>query len=231
MSIGTYWTDFISLIFPELCLACQKPLPKGNKYICPSCHYNLPKANTYQDERNLFKDKFEGIVPIKDVLVYTYFIKDGIMQKVLHELKYNDNPDIGEVFGRWYGHELLLNGFSDSFDCIVPVPLHPKKIKSRGYNQVAAFGRGLSEVLNADLLDHALVKTENIDSQTKKDKVSRILSVCQLFKFSGSDDIHGKKVLLVDDVLTTGSTLIACAQVLSEQSLESLSIAVLSGVK
>lgn len=231
MNIRTYFTDFLSLIYPSLCLGCKQPLPKGSKYICPKCHYNLPKTNTYQLKDHIFKEKFEGVVPVEHVLVYTYFIKNGIMQHVLHDLKYNDNQEIGAMIGRWFGHDLLLGGFADSFDMIIPVPLHPDKLKKRGYNQAAAFGSGLSEVLAVPQLEEGLVRNANIESQTRKSKVRRIQNVDGIFQAADVSALKGARILLVDDVLTTGSTLIACAEPLINAKAKSVSIAVMAGVK
>lgn len=227
----TYFTDFLSLIYPSLCLGCKQPLPKGSKYICPKCHYNLPKTNTYKLKDHIFKEKFEGVVPVEHVLVYTYFIKNGIMQQVLHDLKYNDNQEIGAMIGRWFGHDLLLGGFADSFDLIIPVPLHSDKLKKRGYNQAAAFGSGLSEVLAIPQLEEGLVRNANIESQTRKSKVRRIQNVDGIFEAADASTLKGARILLVDDVLTTGSTLIACAEPLINAKAKSVSIAVMAGVK
>ena len=231
MNLHNYFTDFLSLIYPNLCLGCDDPLPKGSKYICPKCHYNLPKTNTYKLQDHIFKDKFDGVVPIAHVLVYTYFIKNGIMQHVLHDLKYNDNREIGVMMGRWFGHDLLLGGYSDSFDMIIPVPLHTERLKKRGYNQAAAFGSGLSEVLKIEQREDLLIRNKHIESQTRKSKVRRIQNVEGIFQFEGSKDLSDKSVLLVDDVLTTGSTLIACAEPLLRAGIKNLSIAVMAGVK
>lgn len=231
MNMRSYFTDFLSLIYPNLCLGCNTPLPKGSKYICPKCHYNLPKTNTYQLDDHIFKQKFEGVVPVEHVLVYTYFIKNGIMQQVLHDLKYNDNQAIGAMIGRWFGHDLLLGGFADSFDLIIPVPLHPDKLKKRGYNQAAAFGWGLSEVLGVLQIEEGLIRNTNIESQTRKSKVRRIQNVDGIFEAADASTLKGARVLLVDDVLTTGSTLIACAEPLINAKAKSVSIAVMAGVK
>lgn len=231
MKIKEYWNDFLSLIYPNLCLGCDDPLPQGSKYICPKCHYNLPKTNTHALERHTFQEKFMGLVPFSHVLVYAYFIKNGIMQHVLHALKYNDNQEIGIMLGRWYGHDLLLGGYADAFDAIVPVPLHPKKQEIRGYNQAYCFAIGLSEVLKTPVVEHGLIRTKHIDSQTKKGKVNRILDVEGIFEVQEIDRLKDKRVLLVDDVLTTGSTLVACATPLLALPCQALSVAVMAGVK
>lgn len=231
MSFAGYLSDFLSLIYPNLCLGCETPLPKGSKYICPKCHYNLPKTNTYKLEDHSFNEKFAGIVPIEKVLVYAYFIKNGIMQHILHDLKYHDNQEIGQMIGRWFGHDLLLGGYADAFDLIIPVPLHVDKLKNRGYNQAACFGYGLSEALKAPVDENILLRSTNIETQTKKSKVKRILNVDGIFEVFDQSLLEGKRVLLVDDVLTTGSTLIACAEPLVAAKVKSLSIAVMAGVK
>lgn len=231
MNLHNFFIDFLSLIYPNLCLGCDYPLPKGSKYICPKCHYNLPKTNTYKLQDHIFKDKFNGVVPIEHVLVYTYFIKNGIMQHVLHDLKYNDNQEIGLMMGRWFGHDLLLGGYSASFDMIIPVPLHRERLKKRGYNQAAAFGSGLAEVLKIDQRQDILRRNKHIESQTRKSKVRRIQNVEGIFEVESAHELIGKRVLLVDDVLTTGSTLIACAEPLVSAGVQSISIAVLAGVK
>ncbi len=231
MSFAGYLSDFLSLIYPNLCLGCETPLPKGSKYICPKCHYNLPKTNTYKLEDHSFNEKFAGIVPIEIVLVYAYFIKNGIMQHILHDLKYHDNQEIGQMIGRWFGHDLLLGGYADAFDLIIPVPLHVDKLKNRGYNQAACFGYGLSEALKAPVDENILLRSTNIETQTKKSKVKRILNVDGIFEVFDQSLLEGKRVLLVDDVLTTGSTLIACAEPLVAAKVKSLSIAVMAGVK
>lgn len=230
MNIHTFFEDFLSLIYPNICLGCDTPLPRGSKYICPACHYNLPKTNTHKLADHVFKDKFNGIVSVEHVLVYAYFIKGGIMQHILHDLKYNDNQEIGQMLGRWYGHDLLLGGFPDAFDLIVPVPLHPDKLRTRGYNQAFCFGEGLSEVLKIPVSEE-LGRQKNIDSQTKKSKVRRIQNVEGIFQVIDPDSVKDKRVLLIDDVLTTGSTLIACAEPLLHAKVKSLSIAVMAGVK
>ena len=230
MNVRTLFTDFLSLIYPNLCLGCDSPLPKGSKYICPKCHYNLPKTNTHRLEQHIFNEKFEGIVPVEHVLVYTYFIKGGIMQHILHDLKYNDNQEIGRMIGRWYGHDLLLGGFADAFDLIVPVPLHPEKLSKRGYNQAFCFGEGLSEVLKIPV-EERLIRAKNIETQTRKSKVRRIQNVEGIFEVKEAKVLEGKRVLLIDDVLTTGSTLIACSEPLIQSRVKSLSICVMAGVK
>jgi len=230
-TLVSYFSDFLSLVYPNLCVGCDDLLPSGNKYLCPKCHYNLPKTNTHLLEVPQFKNKFMGVVPIKDVLVYCYFNKHGLVQKLLQGLKYGDQPGIGEVLGNRYGTELALSGFQDAFDVIVPVPIHRKRRQERGYNQSEYFARGLSKPLHVQVNTEDFVKAKHIDSLTKKSKVNRIVSVKEVFSVLREDSFRGKRVLLVDDVLTTGSTLMACAEQLEKTNPHSISIATIGGLK
>lgn len=227
----SYLSDFLSLVYPNLCIGCETVLPKNSKYICPKCHHNLPKTNTHLVEVPQFKNKFEGIVPLKDILVFCHFSKKGLMQKLLQGLKYGDQPEIGEMLGLWYGHELAKEGFLDEFDLIVPVPLHKNRLQQRGYNQSEYFGKGLSKALEVKMNTHDFVKVRHIDSLTNKSKVNRINSVKGIFEVMNADAFKNKRVLLVDDVLTTGSTLIACAEELLRCQPACISVATIGGLK
>lgn len=231
MKLGTYFSDFLALLYPNLCIGCEALLPKGSKYICPKCHYNLPKTNTHQIEVPQFREKFEGIVPIRHLLIYCYFQKGGIVQKLLHELKYGNRPEVGEMLGMWYAGDLLQHELGNNFDLIVPVPIHKKRLRQRGYNQSAHFAYGLSGGLGVEVNVQDFVKTKDIDSQTRKSKLRRIQNVTNVFETQDPTVFKGKRLLLVDDVMTTGSTLIACAEALLKASPNCLSVATIGGVK
>lgn len=230
-TVTSYLSDFVSLIYPNLCVGCETTLPTNSKFICPKCHYNLPKTNTHLLEVPQFKNKFQGIVPLDDILVYCYFSKKGIVQKLLQSLKYGDQPEIGEMLGLWYGHELAKGGYLNHFDLIVPVPLHKKRLQERGYNQSEFFARGLAIALHAELNTHEFIKARHIDSLTNKNKVNRINSVKGIFEVINKESFKDKRVLLVDDVLTTGSTLIACSEEILNCEPAALSVATIGGLK
>lgn len=231
MNLGTYFTDFLALLYPDLCIGCEDLLPKGSKFICPKCHYNLPKTNTHLIEVPQFRGRFDSIVKIEHLLIYCYFQKGGIVQNLLHELKYGNRPEIGEMLGNWYAKDLLSSRPNISFDLVVPVPVHRKRLKQRGYNQSEHFARGLSKGLSVSMNASDFVKTKHVDSQTRKSKLNRIQNVENVFALKNQGTFKNKNLLLVDDVMTTGSTLIACAEVLWEATPKSVSIATIAGVK
>lgn len=230
LKLNTYFEDFISLIYPHTCISCGDLLPKGRSDICPTCVYNLPKTKNHVIPVPQFAQKFEGIVKIDKVYVYSYFQKQGIVQKILHELKYNDNEGIGVTFGRYFGKDLMTEASIPSFDFIIPVPLHPKKLKQRGYNQSEALGKGMAQALNAPLNLKLLYRKKHFNTQTKRNKIDRINIMSETFAVHDSS-MQGMHLLLVDDVLTTGATLIACVEQLQKLNPASVSIAVLAGVK
>lgn len=228
--LGSFFGDFVALFFPNVCVACEKPLPNGLQYICPTCQYQLPKTNNYKIEVPHIEQKLAGSIRFKYLLAYLHFNKKGIVQQLLHELKYNHKEEIGIMLGRWFGHDLLLAGFQDEFDMIIPVPLHPSKQKKRGYNQSEAFAKGLSEVLKADVVN-AIVRTEDSQTQTRKSRLERQDNVKSIFEVSLPDVVKGKHVLLVDDVLTTGATILACGDKLTQADIDELSIAVVAATQ
>ena len=229
MKTKLIFEDFVSLFFPRLCIHCDAPLPRGIKDICLQCQYNLPKTENFKESVLKYHEKFEGILPIKAVFVYGHFVKGGVMQAILHELKYNHNPEIGIQIGRWFGKNLADAGWERSFDVLVPVPLHAKKLQKRGYNQALAVAKGLQQGLETPVIEEVLDRVRHTTSQTRKKKLTRILDMEGVFELHANVDFAQKNILLVDDVITTGSTLLACAEQLQKANPKSISIAALAG--
>ena len=152
------------------------------------------------------------------VAASSFFNKGNKVQNLLHQLKYKGAKNVGEKIGLLYGYELLeSNNFKD-VDFIVPVPLHPKKLKKRGYNQSESFANGLSQSLNKEVVTNLLLRTVNSETQTKKSRFNRWENVATIFTISNASSIDGKHVLLVDDVITTGATIEGCAQLLTQNN-------------
>lgn len=222
------WQDFLQLIFPEYCLACQGPLERGEKHLCTSCRYSLPRYNLNQTALPELSQRFWGRLPLSHAWAYLKFSKGSRVQHLLHELKYNNQPEIGQALGRFMGAELASAGFGLDFDLIVPVPLHPDKLKKRGYNQSDVFAEGLGESLATPWSESTLTRTVATATQTRKKRYERWENVGSNFQLTERAEIAGKRILLVDDVVTTGATLEACGQVLLQGNCQSVSLATLA---
>lgn len=207
-------TDFIALIFPNNCAACGNPLLKTEQCICLHCQYYLPKTNFHLQVENPVSKMFWGRVPVYSAAAYYNFIKGGNVQELIHQLKYKGRTQVGVTVGNWYGNELKTVDSYKTVDVIIPVPLHYKKIKKRGYNQSALFAKGLANGMNVHLVLDNLYRATATESQTRKSRYKRWQNVESVFKLKNIDALKGKHILLVDDVVTTGATLEACAQTL-----------------
>ncbi len=184
---------------------------KGEDNVCLHCFSNVAKTNSHEDNENPISRKFYGKLTIQDAWSYFYFQKKGIAQKIIYHIKYKDMPELAVELGMRYGQTLSVKDLS-KYDFIVPVPLHFKKLKKRGYNQSERFGHGLSKSLSIPMID-GLRRNINTDTQTFKSRVDRWKNVSSIFEVVNTS-IEGKSILLVDDVITTGATLEACTQAL-----------------
>lgn len=207
--------DMFSLLYPRICLACGKNIRAHEEAICLTCQYKMPKTNFHEDRDNPFTERFWGRVRVNCGSSFYYFGKGGKVQQLIHNLKYNHKPEIGIRLGHLYGKVLGKSLFFRQADVIVPVPLHPMKKRTRGYNQSAKFAEGLSEAMQIPWSE-ALCRTEMTETQTKKDRFARFENVKDAFEVVDPKFIEGKHVLLVDDVITTGATIEACAHQILE---------------
>ena len=207
--------DLISLLYPRLCMLCDAQVQKGD-HMCISCENNLPTTDYHTLLENPITEKFYGRVKIEFGAAYYIFGPASKTQKLIHELKYNNKPQLGEYIGRIYGDQLKESPIFPKIDYIVPVPLHPMKMHQRGYNQSEAIAKGLSESLHIPIDTKTLIRTKHTNTQTKKSRLSRMENVGTAFGVSSSEKLEGKHIILLDDVLTTGATLEACALTLLE---------------
>lgn len=203
--------DIHYILLPEVCFGCNAPLYRGEHLLCTVCRHDLPITDYDFKLENEIDRIFYGRVPIEKAAAFLYFSKTGIVKNLLHNLKYKNQEQIGTFLGNWYGELLAEKQQLDQIDVVMPVPLHPKKQKQRGYNQVALFGKQLASHLKADYIDDILIKTANTKTQTKKSRLNRWTSSQDLFDITDLHSLKGKQILLVDDIITTGATIEACA--------------------
>ncbi|MDO8966553.1 MAG: ComF family protein [Algoriphagus sp.] len=209
-----FWKDFLDLIFPRNCPQCGRSLFDFEQCLCTICQGSLPVANFHlRPYDNELTSKIRGLTKVNRVMAYLRFSKKGKSQKLLHQLKYKNKPEIGEEMGRLYGLLLSQNGYLKEWDLIVPVPLHPMKQKRRGFNQSEKFALGLAKPLDL-AVENLLERRKFTETQTKKSRLERLENVDEVFGLRQGENISGMRILLVDDVITTGATLCACSNVL-----------------
>ena len=206
--------DALSVFYPNLCAACDDLLVHGEDTICTKCLMDLPRTNFHLADDNPVAKQFWGKVQLEAATAYFSFYKGEKVQHLMHKLKYEARQDVGEKVGAICGGEIGSVAPFDTADVIIPIPLHPKKLRIRGYNQAACFGVGLSKALQIPCSDKILKRVFHTQTQTKKNRFARYQNVKEVFSVGLPEKIKGKHILLVDDVITTGSTLSACATVL-----------------
>lgn len=223
--------DLLSLLFPESCYACNGPMARGEKYICTNCSIKLPYTDVHvhgATELNPLQRRFWGKVPVRYVFAYLYFMPKGRVQRLLHRLKYKGAHELGEHLGHRYGSLLSDYTYHEQLDVVVPVPLHKYKLRSRGYNQSESFARGLSQRMGLMLQAQAITRIQHTATQTRKSRYDRWQNVEQVFVVQRPELVQDKRVLLVDDVMTTGATLEACAKALLQAGAAEVSVATIA---
>ena len=213
--------DFFNLIFPKLCCACNNTLLKNEEIVCLNCVINLPKTNFHQDKENPVNKVFWGRVDVEMATSFYAFSKKSKVQNLLHNLKYRGVKEVGSVIGELFGFELNESDYYKDIDFIIPVPLHKNKLKKRGYNQSEWIAKGLSKSMKIPVNTISLYRKSDSETQTKKTRYNRWENVGDIFGLL-DDSLNGKKILLVDDVVTTGATIEACAQILKKKNCKVL---------
>jgi len=227
-SIKKYWSDFVQLFFPEICITCNDKLVSQEKYICLKCLHDIPRTGFHKSSGNKVEQLFWGRVKIENATSFFYFRKGSRYQKLIHFLKYKGLKELGQEIGRHYGFELSENKEFSKLDIIIPVPLHPKKLKKRGFNQSEWIAKGISIGLGKPVNSNCLYRIVFTSTQTQKTRFERWKNVEGIFEVKMPELLKNKYILLVDDVITTGSTLEACAIALLKVPGIKISIATLA---
>lgn len=223
-----YLHDFFDLFFPNYCAGCGESLLRKEKTMCVGCLMQLPRTHMHDQRDNALEKLFWGRTDIQMATAFLRMPRHGLTHKLIHELKYNDNSEVGVMLGKLFGHELSNSSDMRQFDFIVPVPLHPKKQAERGYNQCDFIAEGLQEGMGVPANTSNLIRTQHTTTQTRKSRMSRWQNVESIFSMRHPEDFADKSILLIDDVITTGSTLAACADVLLQARNVKLSVAALA---
>lgn len=217
--------ELINLFYPKICQICDNPLLKNEQIICLKCLHELPVTNYHLNNENPVKKVFYGRVPLENATSLLIFKKKGSVQKLIHQLKYKGQQEIGPFLGIWLGAELeKIPGYSE-IDAVIPVPLHKLRLRSRGFNQVEGFGKEIAKALKIPYLDQVLLKKSFSSTQTIKERLARWGNIEETFILARPQDIRNKHVLLIDDLITTGATLEACANTIKQAGGVKISIA------
>lgn len=220
--------DLIDLVYPKTCAACVEARPARGGIFCIGCLTQLPETDFHKTEGNPFEMHFWGRVKIVAGAAFLFFVPDGRTQTLLHNIKYRHRSDFALTIGEFYGNQLKHAPRFQGIDLIVPVPLHWKKERERGFNQSAEFGRGLANAMDTVFLKNGLTRLRYTSTQTKKSRADRVANLKEAFAVTDENQLKGRHILIVDDVLTTGATLEACALVLKDIEGVQISLATIA---
>lgn len=225
MRISDFMDGFISLFYPSVCASCGNTLFKNEDTLCAFCLYHLPKTNFHTMDNSPLDQVFWGRVNLQHTAALYTFSKKGNVQHLIHQLKYKNRPDVGIYMGKILGKDLLESNKFNDVQVIVPVPLHKRRQGKRGYNQSEQIAIGMAYAMKIEMDTTSFLRTVNTSTQTRKSRFARWENVKEVFVVSEPTKLAGKHILLIDDVITTGATLEAAAQMLLAIEGVSLSIA------
>jgi ComF family protein len=219
-----WFKHLLDIIYPRSCEACGDSLLGGENLICIKCLIELPRTNSHKEEIESISRRFWGKIPVENTVTFLKFSQKGKVQKMIHALKYRNKHELGVLLGKLYGAELKSVEFEKKIDLLLGVPLHPTKFIQRGYNQADSIAEGLSSVFEVPYNTEAVKRATYTDSQTKKSRIERFQNVENIFEVVDAEIIKDKRIAIVDDVLTTGSTIESLAAILLDVGCKDISI-------
>ncbi len=219
--------SILNLFFPKVCFACNMHLNDNENDVCTTCRHDFPITNFHFNNGDTMLKVFYGRVKINQATALLRFEKSGIVQQLIHNLKYKGQENIGVFLGTWLGEELKTVKEYNSIDAVIPVPLHKNKRKKRGFNQVDKFAQEIAFALQSDFINDVLIKITNTTSQVNKKRLKRWNNDA-IFTLQNKNSITNKHILLVDDIITTGATLEACINILNEAENVKISVATMA---
>lgn len=220
--------NLLNLFFPKVCLACDNHLETNELFICVLCRYELPLTNFGSTIDNDVTKRLYGRVQLEHAWTLLWFSKKGLVQHLIHNLKYKGHEEVGEFLGQWLGEELIKHDGFRMIDVVIPVPLHSKRMRQRGFNQVHKFGKELADALKCDFNTKVLQKNRATKTQVFKDRLRRLMTDDSVFLVADFEVLKGKHILLVDDIITTGATIETCAKALSKIEGVRISVATMA---
>ena len=224
-------SSLYTLLFPRRCLVCQRVLLPDERLLCLGCMADLPRSGHWLHAEHTLTHQLQELVLVQHASAFLRYTKESPYHAMLHQLKYQGNTEVGELLGRWFGETLKTSPWYQDVDMVVPVPLHPKKHRKRGYNQSEVLARGIAAGAGWALEPHLLTRTRHTATQTKLNKTERQQNVAGAFALQYPQKAQNKHILLVDDVFTTGATTASCAHVLLQAPGAKVSIATLAYVE
>jgi ComF family protein len=230
--IQNLFADFIELVFPSACLGCSQILTTGEAVLCTTCRFTLPETGHHRAGQQDLSNKFAGKIPVTAAYSYLHFTKGGTVQRLIHRIKYNGRKEAGREVARWYGHQLAAeNQTVTKADMLVGVPLHKSRMRQRGYNQADWVAQGMAEGLGILHRTDVLVRVKFSGSQTRRNRLERWQNVKTVFAVAKPDDVKDKHIIIVDDVMTTGATVEACAIELLKAGCREVSVLTLAATR
>ena len=214
----------LHLFFPHLCAGCSSDMIDDQELICFQCMLSLPYTQFESIENNPVEKLFWGRTKIEHAFSIFYYIPDSPLQQIIHHIKYKNNPALGVYMGKIMGLKLKSFFAMNAVDLMLPMPLHPKKEYTRGYNQASVLCEGIQETTDISYLNHTLIRNFNTSTQTKKSRIERWENVAEVFEITDPAAFEHKHILLIDDVITTGASTEACANLLIKNKAASVSI-------
>ena len=216
------------MLFPNLCICCDGYISHQENQVCDLCMYTLPKYEENEFKDNSLARKFWGRVRLENVAAQYKLTGSSAVKSIIHQIKYRGNTDLGIAMGEVLGATLMKSTLFTDVNLLVPVPLHPKKERLRGYNQCDLLLTGLGAVMNIPIVKNKLIRKKHNSTQTKKNRYERYINSKEVFYITDIKALQNKHVLIVDDVITTGATIEACASVLLDVDGLKLSVATLA---
>lgn len=219
----SYIKAFSRLFYPVNCASCGNALVDREAHICVVCQLSLPVTNYHKELENPLDNLLKLRLRVDFISSYLFYDQGLSTQNLLHAIKYKNHKILATHLGELYGHD-IKQSFKHPIDYVIPVPLHKRKLRERGFNQSEYWAKGLAKSLSTPMDLHSLIRIRYTTTQTKKSRTDRVKNVENAFQISTPESLKGKSILLVDDVITTGATLEACGLALWSAGIKSLNI-------